>query len=128
MHMTTISRLASFTALTLWTTAFATCAQAQDPVWDPVTQYIQRSDTITLSAGNAKNANAAIHVIDPWPRASANRRIPANGERMAGAYERYRDVSKRPPIAIISPPSLLITGGGGVGGVGGGGAGAAPAR
>ena len=124
--MTTISRFASFTALTLWATGFSACAQAHDPVWDPVTQYIQRSDTITLSAGNAKNANAAIHVIDPWPRASANRNIPANGQRMSDAYERYRDVSKRAPIAIISPPTLL-GGAGGVGG-GGGGAGAAPAR
>src|SRR3979411_624042 len=31
-------------------------------------QYIQRSDTITLGAGNAKDVNAATHVIDPWPR------------------------------------------------------------
>ena len=37
--------------------------------------------------------------LDPWPRASANRRIPANGERMAGAYERYRNVDKPPPQA-----------------------------
>jgi hypothetical protein len=53
-------------------------------------QYLQRIDTITLGAGNAKDVNAAIHVIDPWPRHSGNRRIPANGARMTGAIQRYR--------------------------------------
>jgi hypothetical protein len=52
-------------------------------------QYIQRSDTITLGAGNAKDVNAATHVIDPWPRNVGRRRIPANGERMVGAMQRY---------------------------------------
>jgi hypothetical protein len=52
-------------------------------------QYIQRSDTITLGAGNAKDVNAATHVIDPWPRYVGRRRIPANGERMVGAMQRY---------------------------------------
>ena len=53
-------------------------------------QYFVRSDSITLNAGNAKEVNAAIHVIDPWPRHSADRRIPANGARMTGAIQRYR--------------------------------------
>ena len=53
-------------------------------------QYIHRSDTITLSAGNAKDVNAATQVIDPWPRNVGNRRIPANGERMVGAVQRYQ--------------------------------------
>jgi hypothetical protein len=56
--------------------------------WE-ASQYIQRSDTITLSAGNAKDVNAATHVIDPWPRYVGRRRIPANGERMVGAMQRY---------------------------------------
>ena len=53
-------------------------------------QYIQRSDTITLSAGNAKEVNAATQITDPWPRHAAKRRIPANGARMVGAVERYQ--------------------------------------
>lgn len=57
--------------------------------WGESEQYIQRSDTITPGAGNAKNVNAAIHVIDPWPRHVGRRRIPANGERMVGAMQRY---------------------------------------
>jgi hypothetical protein len=53
-------------------------------------QYFLRSDSVTLDAGNAEGVNTAIHVIDPWPRGSANRRIPANGARMTGAIQRYR--------------------------------------
>jgi hypothetical protein len=59
----------------------------------PAAQYVNRSDTITLSAGNAKDVNAATHVIDPWPRYVNDRRIRANGERMVGAVQRYQ----RPP-------------------------------
>jgi hypothetical protein len=55
----------------------------------PAAQYLHRSDAITLSAGNAKDVNAAIHVIDPWPRDVGNRRIRSNGERMVGAIQRY---------------------------------------
>ncbi|MBO0755391.1 MAG: hypothetical protein J2P54_05990 [Bradyrhizobiaceae bacterium] len=54
-------------------------------------QYFVRSDSVTLDAGNAQDVNAAIQVIDPWPRRSANRRIPANGARMTGAIQRYRN-------------------------------------
>ena len=47
--------------------------------------YFQRSDTVTLGAGNAKAVNAATHVIDPWPRYVGNRRIPGNGDRLSRA-------------------------------------------
>ena len=76
---------------------------------------------------NAKNVNAATHVIDPWPRYVGNRRIPGNGERMSGAVERYRDVTKLrqapPPIFPIFGTAIGIGGYGGGGGGGGGGAG-----
>jgi hypothetical protein len=61
---------------------------------DVFEQYFQRSDRLTLGAGNAKDVNAITHIIDPWPRYVGNRQIPGNGERMSGAVERYRDVSK----------------------------------
>jgi hypothetical protein len=61
---------------------------------DPSQEYLQRADAVTLSAGNAKDVNTRIHEIDPWPRYVGNNRIPGNGERMAGAVERYRDISK----------------------------------
>jgi hypothetical protein len=60
-------------------------------------EYLQRSDTITLGAGNAKDVNAAIHVIDPWPRRVGNVRIRADGERMGGVVQRYkRGPAQRP--------------------------------
>jgi hypothetical protein len=86
---------------------FAFPAHAGDVIYgDFAEPYQQRSDTIFPGAGDAKSANSAIHVIDPWPRHSANPRIPANGERMVGAVERYRDVRKLPqapqPIAPVA--------------------------
>lgn len=69
----------------------AACGGCWADVYEPPgVEYIHRSDTITLSAGNAKDINAATHVIDPWPRRVANRRIPGHGERMAHAIDRYK--------------------------------------
>ena len=45
------------------------------PYEDTASMYLQRSDTITLSAGNAKDVNAVTHIIDPWPRGGGNRRF-----------------------------------------------------
>jgi hypothetical protein len=56
----------------------------------PPAQYVNRSQTITMSAGNAQEINEATQVIDPWRREARKRRIPANGERMVNAAERYR--------------------------------------
>src|SRR5215471_8448338 len=53
-------------------------------------QYFQRKDTVTLSAGNAHQANAVTHMIDPWPPRVRDTRIPANGERMSHVIARYR--------------------------------------
>jgi len=61
---------------------------------DPFAMYFQRSDKITLGAGNAKAVNAATHIIDPWPRYVGNRRIPGNGDRLSRAVERYRPVMR----------------------------------
>lgn len=96
------------------------CAQTPHSVAvNPAQEYLQRSDKVTLSAGNAKEVNADIHVIDPWPRYVGNTRIPGNGERMAGAVERYRDVSKQskgpqplPTVGTTSSSSSSSTGGG----------------
>jgi hypothetical protein len=97
---------------------FAFPARAGEVIYgDFAAPYLQRSDTIFPGAGDAKSVNSAIHVIDPWPRYSANRRIPANGERMTGAVERYRDVSKLPlapqPIAPVNIETSGLSGGAG---------------
>jgi hypothetical protein len=77
----------------------------------PFDQYFERTDTITLSAGNAKEVNAAIHTIDPWPRRAANRRIPANGARMIGAIQRYRSNQPTQANAPTGQPGATMTGG-----------------
>src|SRR3954454_21556614 len=57
---------------------------------DEMDRYFQRSDTITLSAGDAKQANAVTHTINPWPRNVGDRRIVAEAAKTQGAIGRYR--------------------------------------
>jgi len=59
---------------------------------DPFSDYLQRSDTILLGAGNAKDANAAIHTITPWPPYVGNTRIPIDGRRSVGAVEQMHRI------------------------------------
>ena len=77
----------------------------------PFDQYFERTETITLSAGNAKEVNATIHTIDPWPRRVGNRRIPANGARMIGAIQRYRANQPTRAEGPGSQPGVATTGG-----------------
>jgi hypothetical protein len=98
----------------------AAAVQGSARAWDqyPFDEYLERSDTITLGAGDAKEANTATHVIDPWPRYAGDRRIPGNGERMSGAIERYRDPTKlnrapRPIRPLFDVQSATGGGGGG---------------
>jgi hypothetical protein len=108
--MKKFSRLGSFSAICALAIGLGGCMHAADPL----AQYVQRSDKNVLSAGDAQSANAAIHIIDPWPKVSANRHIPANGQRMAGAHERYRDVNKQAPPVFIRPTTISGGGGGAV--------------
>src|SRR5262245_24874255 len=83
--------------------------QTYDPV--NITQrYTQRVDKVTITAGNAKEVNTRIHEVDPWPRYVTNTRIPANGERMARAVERYR---KQGPRSLPTESTSSFGGGGG---------------
>jgi uncharacterized membrane protein YgcG len=100
-------------------------------IYDFFSPYLQRYDGIKPGAGDAKEVNAATHVIDPWPPYVGNRHIPGDSERMANAVRRYRDVSKLPcappPIAPVQVEISNLTGSAGssssgVGGGGGGGA------
>ncbi|MDO9461478.1 MAG: hypothetical protein Q7N95_15385 [Alphaproteobacteria bacterium] len=62
---------------------------------DEVDRYFQRSDTITMSAGDAKQVNAVAHTIHPWPRYVADRRIAYDARRVGAAVTRY-GATKRP--------------------------------
>jgi hypothetical protein len=58
---------------------------------DLFSQYVERGITITPGAGNAKDANAAIHTIDPWPAYAGYTYIPGQGRRAVNSIERmYR--------------------------------------
>ena len=53
-------------------------------------EYLDRRDPIAKSGGNAVATNVVTHMVDPWPRESANRNIAFNGARIESAFERYR--------------------------------------
>jgi hypothetical protein len=53
-------------------------------------EYLDRRDPIALSGGNAVATNVVTHMVDPWPRESANRNIAFNGAKIESAFERYR--------------------------------------
>jgi hypothetical protein len=81
-------------------------AQAGDVlIYDFASPYLQRMDRITPGAGNANDVNTVTHMVDPWPRNVGNRHITFDAERMANAYERYRDVRKLP----LTPPPIAPT-------------------
>ncbi len=82
---------------------------------DEVDRYFQRSDTITMSAGNAKEVNAVTHTIDPWPAYVGDRRIAYDARRMGEAVKRYgntvRPVDQLPDMgdptkAMGQPPPV----------------------
>ena len=60
--------------------------------------YLDRRDSIALSAGDAIAANQAVQVIDPWPPRSGNTNIVFNGQRMQAAAERYRTNTVVQPV------------------------------
>src|SRR5207302_268005 len=66
----------------------------------------QRSDTITLGAGDAKQTNAVTHTINPWPRYVGDRRIATDARRTGAAVSRYsttsRPVDQLPTIGLAT--------------------------
>jgi hypothetical protein len=59
-------------------------------VYDPH-GYLDRRDSIELSAGDANANNIAIQMVDPWPRYAGNKNFAYNGQRAQAAVERYRN-------------------------------------
>jgi hypothetical protein len=92
---------------------------------DEMDRYFQRSDTITMSAGDAKQVNAVTHTINPWPSYVGDRRIATDARRTGAAVTRYstttRPVDQLPDIgqattAMGQPPpsnqNINVTGSG----------------
>jgi hypothetical protein len=61
---------------------------------DEMERYYQRSDSIALSAGDAKQANAVTHTINPWPKGVGDRRIVYDARRVGGAVGRYSSTTR----------------------------------
>jgi len=70
--------------------------------------YWDRRDSVAFWAGDAPASNVAIHTVDPWPPASAKRRLTANGELMQRAAERYR-TNKTTPLRPIGTSSVATS-------------------
>lgn len=62
---------------------------------DEMDRYFQRSETITMGAGDAKQVNAVTHTINPWPSYVGDRRITTDARRTGTAVTRY-GTSTRP--------------------------------
>jgi len=83
-------------------------------------EYLDRRDPIAASGGNAVATNIVTHMVDPWPRASANRDIAFNGPKMEIAAERYRTNKVIVPRGIGTSTAYGDAGNqGGGGGAGG---------
>jgi hypothetical protein len=94
---------------TQFTSTPVATAQVYDPV-DSAQQYVQRSEKITLSAGNAQEVNTRIQEIDPWPRYVGNTRIAVDGGKMADAVYRYRcGKDAQPPLPTQSTTNNQLT-------------------
>lgn len=76
---------------------------------DEMDRYFQRSDTVTLSAGDAKQANAVTHTINPWPSYVGDRRIVVGAAKTGGAIARYRSGTQpRDPLPAIGLGGLPL--------------------
>ncbi len=71
--------------------------------------YYDRRDTVSFAANDAVATARATQTIDPWPRASADRNIAANGVVVQSAVERYRTCQ------VIQPKGTSSSGTGGYG-------------
>lgn len=66
-------------------------ANAQALVDDPFSDYLQRSQSIFLGAGNANATNEIIQSITPWPRHAFRRPVHVRGRQAVESIERmYR--------------------------------------
>jgi len=99
---------------------------------DEFQRYVQRSDRMTTSSGDAKEVNIVQHISSPWPRGVSDRRIVHDSAHMQRVLEWYRRSARRPdplpPVTLpddsmgerISPEQQQVPAGGGGGAAAGG--------
>jgi hypothetical protein len=91
---------------------------------DEGARYLQRKDSVTLSAGDAPRVNAVAQTLHPWPPGVGDRRIPMQGTRAVRAMECYRQAAGQERITGSdgrAPDQTNVAVGGGGGGSGSGG-------
>ena len=76
---------------------------------DEGVRYLQRKDTVTLSAGDASQVNAVAQTINPWPPGVGNRNIPMEGSRAVRAIECYRQGSGQTTIGQAQSTTNVTT-------------------
>jgi len=110
-----MAKMASLATLAVLAACGAARAGEDYPFMDELTRYAERIDTLSVTSGDARDVNAATQIIDPWPRYSHDRRIPANGQRMVGAVNRYQNPKLLGAQAPTLAPIILqsLQGGGG---------------
>ena len=89
---------------------------------DEGARYLQRKDTVTLSAGDASRANAVAQTLHPWPPGVGDRNIPMQGTRAARAMDCYKQGSGQELVSDQkggAPNQQNIVSGGGSAGGGG---------
>ena len=69
------------------------------PALASCSEYLERRDTISLYAGDAVAGNRVVQMVDPWPRAAADRDIAYDGAVIGRAIARYRAGKVIPPRA-----------------------------
>ena len=92
---------------------------------DEGARYLQRKDTVTLSAGDANRANAVAQTLHPWPPGVGDRNIPMQGTRAARAMDCYKQGSGQEVVSgqdgRAPGQTNIAVGGGGGGGASAGG-------
>ena len=68
--------------------------------------YANHRDTVTLAAGDAVAANAAIQTIDPWPPGAERTVILSDGRRIKVTIDRY---GRMIPIGSGQPATTMTT-------------------
>ena len=75
-------------------------------------QYLDRRETVGLSAGDAIAANQVTQIVDPWPAYSGDKNLALNGQKMQGAVERYRTGKVTQPVDPMNLKSTNEAGSG----------------
>ncbi|TLX08471.1 hypothetical protein [Rhizobium sp. MHM7A] len=65
--------------------------------------YMNHRDTITFGAGNAMEANKAIHIEDPFPPEAQRTRIASDGKVIRRVVTQYQNGG---PSVVQSSPAM----------------------